>query len=544
MPHIHVWCQDEDIKKEIEDILESKANTCLGWALPCSSVQDYKIAFAAKSYLKSTLQETNVAPKLGFALDGDCAVDFKKALETVASRAIKNEVDSEKVVIVTSKQPDQIELSSYTQHTFIERRISASGIKRLDSAPDKIAVKIQAILLKSFLADCKQILPVMYDTIRYLDILIDPDYKTGIVALSISGSTSLNDLMLPEEIDLSTSTDKKDVVLTAFFPCMFFENNTYLNPMEKVDFVTKMNRGLKTKIRSMTKITSEVIIGFYTEINNTDNSTYLNITLDAKQKDGAIVRSVLATINDRDPKIPKEIFETYRQANIVLDAHMLDESIDIAKGELDIGLGKSLIVFTSPEITVALSTKIGQANTSDTEEKINEQKPKFTQEKAKNQLSIVWLDELTDKGDYLEQVFPDLGIIIKIAKKVILTKSEKRNLLLQGNNLASRVFEVLKAHVNKPLTSAAILELLSDSDVKPSSLTTILSNLYKAGLIEKQKRGVFIYKDDSILNKEEQDWIELKPLTTTEMAIGEKAEEVEVDEEEEKALLEITAQQM
>lgn len=334
----------------------------------CSSAEAFKLSTILKNYSVKrsdalvneallaghSVKAKDMRVRLAFSDTTQGSVD---ALENAAAVAKTNPISTEQFVFVTTDThagANVVKVTGYSQHVVLEKIARPESI--IDKSAEKYAsvCQIHATPVKSFISAAMALLSNSAVTIKYLDAMTDPDTNTGIAAIALTST-----MVFSEDDDGDTVSGGSIVpsVIVGFFAAKFNMNE---NPLKRMlpqpSIITAMNRGLKNKIKLLSRMGSETRLSCkMTE--DIMAGELLSVDICATDKDGNLLTSTISSSKVNDAAL----IAAFKDRDILLDSVMLETALNACKGDLKIGLSLKKISLISDDAIVHAATKISAA---------------------------------------------------------------------------------------------------------------------------------------------------------------------------------------
>jgi len=323
----------------------------------CDSLDNFKLTAVLKNYAvkRSDLAAKAKDIKVRVAFS-DSSDDSASAMLCAATVAKNNPVSTEQYVfsaVHAAEKTDIVKFTGYTPHIVLEKIARPGSI--IDKSPAKYesVCQIHASPLKAFLTAASGILNEKGASLRYIDALTDPDTSTGIAAIALTGYT-----MLPEDDEGDTVSGgvSAPVIIVGFFAAKFnMDSNPLIGMLPTPGIITAMNRGLKNKIKLLSRMGSETRLACYiTE--ELMNGKSFNVDIQATDKDGNLLKSNISA-SKLDTQ-SEGIAAAFDKREILLDSTMLETVMGMCRGDLRIGLSVNRVSLISDDAIVHTATKI------------------------------------------------------------------------------------------------------------------------------------------------------------------------------------------
>ena len=323
----------------------------------CDSLESFKLTTVLKNYAvkRSDLAAKAKDIKVRVALS-DSSDDSASAMLCAATVAKNNPVSTEQYVFAAvhaAEKTDIVKFTGYTPHIVLEKIARPGSI--IDKSPVKYesVCQIHASPLKAFLTAASGILDEKSASLRYIDALTDPDTSTGIAAIALTGYTTLSE---DDEGDTVSGGAAAPVIIVGFFAAKFnMDSNPLIGMLPAPGITTAMNRGLKNKIKLLSRMGSETRLACYiTE--ELMNGKSFNVDIQATDKDGNLLKSNIS-VSKLDSQ-SESIAAAFDKREILLDSTMLETVMGMCRGDLRIGLSVNRISLISDDAIVHTATKI------------------------------------------------------------------------------------------------------------------------------------------------------------------------------------------
>lgn len=366
MFEVCVW---SDRKAAIESLskslIDKKIPVVDDIAFGCDSAESFKLSTILKNYsVKRSDALINEAMLAGHSVRAkdmkvrlafsDTTASSVDAVDSAAAVAKANPVSTEQYVFVTSEAvsgADVVKFTGYTSHVVLEKIARPDSV--IDKSPEKYAsvCQIHAGPLKAFISAATTLLNDNMVTLKYLDAMTDPDTNTGIAAIAITSTMTFSE---DDDGDTVSGGSIVPAVVVGFFAAKFNMNE---NPLKKMlpapTVITAMNRGLKNKIKLLSRMGSETRLSCKT----TDDlmaGELFSVDICATDKDGNLLTSTISSSKVAD----SQLVSCLSGKEILLDSVMLETALNACKGDLKIGLSLKKISLISDDAIVHAATKI------------------------------------------------------------------------------------------------------------------------------------------------------------------------------------------
>jgi len=353
-----VWAQDQATASLIQDEVAETGAEVLDCTYDIKSPDEFKTIMAIKA-LNSILElktgtSLKMTARLAFSEHSD-KPEASAKLADIAALSMKNAERDESVIGVYSEkngEESQVVFVGHTSTLSLEAMVTPELILDKASAPGVSLCQIKASAVREMVGVvtnkiCSR--PVL----RYADLLLAPDVSGGVSLFTFVGKTTISEeesengppRTLPEDGDAGSIEDSKDFIVTFMLGSkVLMENNTAPRPRLKAKIWMPMIRGLKNKIKMISRMSSDI-----------------NLTIkldDSSQKDGYVANlwvvdnagTILSTELAHTPSslIPDDYLKSIGAGiNITLDGKSVSDLVSFIKGDIQIGLGSSLVLFKS-----------------------------------------------------------------------------------------------------------------------------------------------------------------------------------------------------